>query len=357
MSRTVGDDVFAIDGYGTIHLRLCQDSYQSLGLTGRPSRFGPPRQYFIVEIKMRDHAMRSGKKGYERTRGCLRGFPSSMFGACFGTDFKSLSRRWEVVLSWTSERGEIEPIDLSGFSTAASIKTCLPTLDWREGSIALPPVSKIDLSSLDTLKDIYDEIGQSTMVRSSHMEKAGVPIISIRAIGFYHPSQLTKLVQSAAKDYDLAIVSAHTAPFSPFSFLVNRQKQTPPLSVSNLKIRKKFKKGKSAMRGPERDVQAGPTCWTLIVLPVNDEVLVPVGRRSKLKPNSNDGHKPASGSELNSSNRQKRPGLSCEEACDGDRDSPTRKKLKSDIRLEASGCTCQRRWVMYESVGARDTHC
>jgi hypothetical protein len=76
-------------------LVVLRDTYQTLGLPGRSSRYGPPDERFgmrvkkkltydfsdlvsynvflfeVIEIDLREESMRAGKAGYERTRTCL----------------------------------------------------------------------------------------------------------------------------------------------------------------------------------------------------------------------------------------------------------------------------------------------
>ncbi|KAH9464425.1 hypothetical protein Pst134EB_003954 [Puccinia striiformis f. sp. tritici] len=104
VSKVIGDDLFAIDGYGTIHMRLCQSTYQTLGLSGPRSKFGPPGQHFVVEIDTRDQAMRSGKAVHERAKKCLHNFPGSIFNELIGPKHESRGRRWDVVMAWVDEQ-------------------------------------------------------------------------------------------------------------------------------------------------------------------------------------------------------------------------------------------------------------
>jgi len=83
MSRIDSEDVVCIDGQGVLVLSLTRESYQQLGLVGRPSRFargasgrtgdrhsGAVSRY-IVELPLRAPSFVSGKRGFERARHCL----------------------------------------------------------------------------------------------------------------------------------------------------------------------------------------------------------------------------------------------------------------------------------------------
>ncbi|CAD6899801.1 unnamed protein product [Tilletia laevis] len=78
------EDIIALDGQGILTLSLTRETYQTLGLVGRESRFhrGPSGRYgdrssgdvqrYIVELPLRDQSFVPGKKGYERALACLK---------------------------------------------------------------------------------------------------------------------------------------------------------------------------------------------------------------------------------------------------------------------------------------------
>ncbi|KAK0557424.1 hypothetical protein OC846_000412 [Tilletia horrida] len=78
------DDIVALDPQGILTLSLTRETYQTLGLVGRESRFrrGPsgragdrnsgPAQRYIVQLPITAPSFVPGKPGYERALACLR---------------------------------------------------------------------------------------------------------------------------------------------------------------------------------------------------------------------------------------------------------------------------------------------
>jgi len=64
-------NVIALDGSGTLILNLTKDTYEQLGLPGKPAKFGPDRQRFVVQINLLEKSMIPGKKGFERIKWCF----------------------------------------------------------------------------------------------------------------------------------------------------------------------------------------------------------------------------------------------------------------------------------------------
>ncbi|CAG8444001.1 8637_t:CDS:10 [Diversispora eburnea] len=56
---------------GTLILNLTKDTYEQLGLTGKPSKYGTNRQRFVVQINLLEKSMIPGKKSYERVKWCF----------------------------------------------------------------------------------------------------------------------------------------------------------------------------------------------------------------------------------------------------------------------------------------------
>lgn len=104
------DDVFCLDGRGTLHLSLTRDTYQSLGLVGRQSklahtssgRAGDRRsggvERWSVRVDLLSPSFVPGKPGYERTLARLRswdaarsvqGSHAASFDAASGLGFAS----------------------------------------------------------------------------------------------------------------------------------------------------------------------------------------------------------------------------------------------------------------------------
>ncbi|KAH9472243.1 hypothetical protein Pst134EA_002863 [Puccinia striiformis f. sp. tritici] len=344
-SKVIGDDLFAIDGYGTIHMRLCQSTYQTLGLSGRRSKFGPPGQHFVVEIDARDQAMRSGKAVHERAKKCLHNFPGSIFNELIGPKHESRGRRWDVVMAWVDEQGSLQPIDASLLPTTTTVTARFPKISQSEKIVH--HFTRPD--TVDSYLDLYDSIGEAIVSTSENhpRPKGGVLACSIEATGFFHPIKLAELTQTLIKTYRIVSITAHTARTAPFSFLTSRQ--TSHLRSTNenippIKKQKKVKKGKSAMLGPERGIDAGPSSWTFVALEeeAEDASIFPSDRSSGPDP-------------LASSSK----GLASSELpLESSADVVVRKRPRSDnLASSASTSTLKRPWIIFESVGDLDTHC
>lgn len=77
------DDVICLDGQGSLTLHVAKDTYQTLGLTGRPSRFAlgasgrhgdrksGPNDRYLIEIPLADPTFRPGKPGWTRVSECF----------------------------------------------------------------------------------------------------------------------------------------------------------------------------------------------------------------------------------------------------------------------------------------------
>ncbi|WFD31404.1 ribonuclease P [Malassezia sp. CBS 17886] len=88
-TRLDAEDSVCLDGQGLLVLSLTKDTYQTLGLVGRPSRFsygasgrmgdrksGPVSRY-IVELPLLAPSFVPGKKGFERARQCLESWDAA----------------------------------------------------------------------------------------------------------------------------------------------------------------------------------------------------------------------------------------------------------------------------------------
>ncbi|WFD20012.1 ribonuclease P [Malassezia caprae] len=83
MTRLDSDDTLCIDGQGMLILSVSKDTYQQLGLAGRPCRFahgasgrlGDRRSgavsRYMIQLPLADPSFVPGKRGYERARQCL----------------------------------------------------------------------------------------------------------------------------------------------------------------------------------------------------------------------------------------------------------------------------------------------
>ncbi|CAG8655713.1 6716_t:CDS:2, partial [Scutellospora calospora] len=72
-------NVIALDGSGILILNLTKDTYEQLGLPGKPSKFGPNKQRFVVQINLLEKSMLPGKKGFERIKWCFNNTLSEPF--------------------------------------------------------------------------------------------------------------------------------------------------------------------------------------------------------------------------------------------------------------------------------------
>lgn len=98
------DDVICLDGQGLLILSLTKPTYQTLGLTGRPSRYaigasgrtgdrksGPVERY-IVEVPLCDPSFVPGKPGWTRVAQCFERWEKER-GRCFTFCFAAESGR------------------------------------------------------------------------------------------------------------------------------------------------------------------------------------------------------------------------------------------------------------------------
>ncbi|OAV97161.1 hypothetical protein PTTG_26163 [Puccinia triticina 1-1 BBBD Race 1] len=339
--KLVGDDLFAIDGYGTIHMRLCQSTYQTLGISGRRSKYGSPGQHFVVEIDMRDPAMRSGKAVYERTKRCLDAFPGSVFNDLLGPKHELRGRRWEVVMVWVDEQGRLQPINASLLQPTTTFQTRVPEISRVEKRV--PQLSQPD--TVEGYLDLYEQIGEAILSTSDNhpVPKGGIAACAIEAVGFFHPIKLAELTGTLIKTYRIVSITGHTARSAPFSFLTLRQTHRPgPAVPSAPKKAKKAKKGKGAMLGPERGVNAGPSSWTFVALGQAKDSSSVEPSPGPADPTRSPPPVPAI------------PDISI--------DSPADLVVRKRPRIENDPSPpplgiLTRPWIIFESVGALDTHC
>ncbi|KAJ2323105.1 hypothetical protein GGH92_010981, partial [Coemansia sp. RSA 2673] len=67
--RIDADDVFAIDGKGTLILSVCKDTYEALGIVGTPAQFPLERgARFVIKVDLRATYMVPEKKYYRRLK-------------------------------------------------------------------------------------------------------------------------------------------------------------------------------------------------------------------------------------------------------------------------------------------------
>lgn len=118
------DDVVCLDGQGMLILNVTKDTYQVLGLTGRPSRFalgssgrtgdrksGPVERY-IIEIPLLDPTFVAGKPGWKRVQECFE-----RWSQIRRHDGVSNDGRWTVVFAADNSRQSVVfPSELVGES-------------------------------------------------------------------------------------------------------------------------------------------------------------------------------------------------------------------------------------------------
>ncbi|WFD06908.1 ribonuclease P [Malassezia vespertilionis] len=134
------EDTVCLDGQGMLVLSLSKDTYQTLGLVGRPSRYahgasgragdrtsGPSTRY-IVELPLLAPSFVPGRKGYERARTCIEAWDAAR-------------GKWALFFVWTP------PQDL----TAGSRKSWAPIVFPSSVCAAdVHPVhTKLDAADID----------------------------------------------------------------------------------------------------------------------------------------------------------------------------------------------------------------
>ncbi|KNZ61680.1 hypothetical protein VP01_1370g3 [Puccinia sorghi] len=325
LSKVVGDDVVAIDGHGTMHMRLCQSTYQTLGLSGRRSKFGPPGQNFVVEIDMLDPAMRPGTAVYERTRKLLATFPASIFNDMVAPKHERRGRHWDVLMAWVDEQGSLQPINSSLLAPTTTVKTCVAEIETEEKLVCRLKKPETPEGYLE----LYEGIGES-MLSTSERTRGEVSGWAISARGFFHPMKLAELSVRLLGSYRMVSLTGHTFPSAPFSFMTLRQTHKAVLPAGAPPA-KKVKKGKGAMLGPERASDAGPSSWTFVAL---DPPPAQLPNQASPVPSHISTQHPSS-----------------------DHQSVAHNPPDLIFRKHPPSLSVGRPWIVFESVGTLDTHC
>lgn len=325
----------------------------------------------VVEINMRDPSMRAGQKAYDRFRHCLECFPGNPFSAWLAPQAIQQTRRWEVMMSYVNVNGSSHlslslSLSLSVFWNVSAVPDMMfgLTLDSLEDVILpLDPLntqsercrSKIvdvqkpfpspwstpsRLESTSDLIELYEHLGASLLSTCdsypSTDESPMTPIRTISARGFFHPISICQYARQLVISHGVCSLTSHISPLAPFSFLHRQQVTHPQPMAMKSQPAKRQKKGKGAMRGPERGIHAGPTSWTLICFPQEDitrTVVIQEDRQPKQE-TVDRLHKRGRGRESDEG--------------DGSRDDEEGVENSEMVK---------RRWVLYESVGEDDTHC
>ncbi|KAG0144182.1 hypothetical protein CROQUDRAFT_80271 [Cronartium quercuum f. sp. fusiforme G11] len=327
-----GDDVFGIDGFGKIHLRLNRSTYESLGIVGRPSKFGPSKQYYMVEIDMRLESMRNGKKQYDRIYNKLQKFPLNAFMSWLppSTFMNHSFKKWKVMISWVNELGELDEFKLpKEFLDIINLKKCKTNIIKSEKPFknlwSIEQKNEADLISL------YDELGLSLMSNSndnnneisSKENQILLNSISIKG-GLFNSFKILQTLNLIIKLLPNCAIFGHLNQCSPLSFLSKKQimKKNHELEIHQEKKRKK-KNGKGIIINPERGIEAGFTNWSLICF---DNV------KDKDSKNTNFDEK--------------------DEKIILKRSIDKLEETEEEEKVSKS-----KKWVFYEFVGHDDTHC
>ncbi|KAE8214510.1 hypothetical protein CF327_g2080 [Tilletia walkeri] len=133
------EDIIALDGQGILTLSLTRETYQTLGLVGRESRFhrGPSGRYgdresgdvqrYIVELPLRAESFVPGKKGYERALACLK--------------------------AWDLDRAGREAVDQSTFASGVEGRTRLVSTSIGSG-LEANGLGNVDTTSANATWDM-----------------------------------------------------------------------------------------------------------------------------------------------------------------------------------------------------------
>ncbi|KAF9124119.1 hypothetical protein BGW39_008437, partial [Mortierella sp. 14UC] len=145
-------DVVCLDGKGKLILNLTKDSYEQLGLSGKPSTFHPDRQRYVVEIELNTPAMIPGKPGFERIKWCFENTlitPFSMLFASVDPQGVSLPIEFPESVGATAKTFNVQATPLSNIviPDATPIRT----------------VGKNDLRWRRLVSDLYEWVGLASL--------------------------------------------------------------------------------------------------------------------------------------------------------------------------------------------------
>ncbi|KAG0369028.1 hypothetical protein BGX24_002584 [Mortierella sp. AD032] len=145
-------DVVCLDGKGKLVLNLTKDSYEQLGISGKPSTFHSHRQRYVVEIELNKPAMIPGKPGFERIKWCFENTlvtPFSMLFASVDPQGVSLPLEFPESAGATAMAFNIQSTPLNNIviPDATPIRT----------------IGKNDLRWRRSVSDLYEWIGLASM--------------------------------------------------------------------------------------------------------------------------------------------------------------------------------------------------
>ncbi|KAF9899703.1 hypothetical protein EC991_008430 [Linnemannia zychae] len=145
-------DVVCLDGKGKLILNLTKDSYEQLGLSGKPSTFHPDRQRYVVEIELNKPAMIPGKAGFERIKWCFE----NTFVASFSMLFAA-----------ADPQGVLLPLEFPESVGATVLSFNVQTTPLNNiiipDATSIRTIGKNDLRWRRSVSDLYEWIGLASM--------------------------------------------------------------------------------------------------------------------------------------------------------------------------------------------------
>ncbi|KAK9893778.1 hypothetical protein P389DRAFT_198527 [Cystobasidium minutum MCA 4210] len=230
------EDVIAIDGKGHLVLSLCKDTHSIFGMPGHPSRFGPKRDRYYVEIDLSPEYMRAGKSGFERIRTGLRKLGEKDFIATY-TDSSGEPGRVEFPSSATSKSNLKYRISCTHSRVTSSsdlfeLQDKLSTYDFRNAkTLKRKRETLVDPEESGIFVQELLEAVASVDLNSSPTTALGVSqaeardLLSVSVDGLLHPRLAQDLLAyfSTADDYNLISMSAQTMSHSPLERAIKRK--------------------------------------------------------------------------------------------------------------------------------------
>ncbi|KAG0207143.1 hypothetical protein BGX33_007008 [Mortierella sp. NVP41] len=145
-------DVVCLDGKGKLILNLTKDTYEQLGISGKPSTFHPDRERYVVEIELTKPAMIPGKSGFERIKWCFENTLATPFSMLFAS---------------VDSQGMSLPLEFP--ESAQATKMTFNIQSTPLSNIVIPDTSPIrtigknDLRWRRSVSDLYEWIGLAAM--------------------------------------------------------------------------------------------------------------------------------------------------------------------------------------------------
>ncbi|XP_063441897.1 ribonuclease P protein subunit p40-like [Mytilus trossulus] len=145
------DDFVAVLPTGHLILHLSKDTYQQLGLEGKPSQF-PKRKKskYIVDIDLTSPSFKPGKKCYNRVKWCFK---------------DRLGLKFNFLATWTPSDNEVCPSSLQKYLTMKGCK-CKPVKIKcnmkKYNDVLVPDIdpSHVDFDNMDySYPDVFEWLG------------------------------------------------------------------------------------------------------------------------------------------------------------------------------------------------------